>query len=81
METETPALALALYSAPPGGQAPSRGQAPRPPSIGAPTRPRPASSADGGRRSCKGGCRSGGSTRGGPSDQGGGQAWPSFYNP
>jgi hypothetical protein len=71
------ATAPALYNAPPGGQAPSGGQDPRPPSTRAPTRPTPAvpavprqaSAADGSRRSRK-------SDRGG-----GGQAWPSLYNP
>ncbi|XP_008656841.2 uncharacterized protein [Zea mays] len=89
METEAPAPAPPLYSSPPGGQAPSREQAPRSLSIGAPTRPPPAvpaaprsaSTANGGRRSRKGGRGGGGSTRGGPFGQGGGQAWPSFYNP
>jgi hypothetical protein len=81
MVTEAPALAL--YSTPPGGQAP------RPPSTGAPTRPplavpvtpRPTSTDDGGRCSRKGGHEGGGSTQGGPSSRGGGQAWPSFFNP
>jgi hypothetical protein len=84
-EAAAPAPAPALYSAPPGGQAPSGGQAPRPPSTGAPTRPTPvvpvaprqASAADEGRRSRKGGCGGGSSSRG----RGGGQAWPSLYNP
>jgi hypothetical protein len=52
MEIESPAPASALYSVPPGGQAPLRGPSPRPPSTGAPTRracrlrPRPAPTAD-----------------------------------
>jgi hypothetical protein len=89
MASEASASALAFYSAPPSGQAPSGGQAPRSLSIGAPTRPPPAvpaaprqaSAADGGRRCCKGSRGGGCSSRGGPSGRGGGQAWPSFYNP
>jgi hypothetical protein len=89
MASEAPAPAPALYSTPPSGQAPSGGQAPRPPSTGAPTRPTPAgpaaprlaSAADRGRRSRKGGHGGSGSSRGGPPDRGGGQAWSSFYNP
>jgi hypothetical protein len=89
MAHEATALAPALYSAPPGDQAPSGGQAPRPPSTGASTRPTPvvpaaprqASIADGSRRSRKGGRGGGGSSRGGPPGRGGGQAWPSLYNP
>jgi hypothetical protein len=46
-----------------------------------PAAPRQASAADGGRRSRKGGRGGGGSSRGGPPGRGGGQAWPSFYNP
>jgi hypothetical protein len=42
--------------------------------------PRPASTADGGRRPRKGG-RGGGSSRGGSTGRGGGQSWSSFYNP
>jgi hypothetical protein len=56
-----------------------RGSYPPSPTVHA--APRPAPTADGGRRSRKGGHRSGDSTWGGPSDQGGGPAWPSFYNP
>jgi hypothetical protein len=41
MASKAPAPASALYGAPPGDKAPSGGQAPRPPSIGAPTRPTP----------------------------------------
>ena len=82
MVTEAPAPAPALYSAPPGTQAPSGGQAPRPPSTtapvtpptAAPATPRPTSTADKGRRPCKGGRGGGSSTRGGSTVQGGGQA-------
>jgi hypothetical protein len=81
MASEAPAPAL--YSAPWGGQAT------RLPSTGASTRttpiilvaPRQTPAADGGRRSRKGSRGGGGSSRGGPSVRGGGQAWPSFYNP
>jgi hypothetical protein len=81
LETEAPAPALPLYSAPRGGQAPS-------PSVNwghylhstrRPCGPRPASNADGGRHSRKGSSGSGGSTQDGPSGWGGGQVWPSFY--
>jgi hypothetical protein len=81
MDTEAPAPAPALYSATPDSQAPSGGQAPRPPWTGAPVAPRPTSTADGGRRSRKGGRGGGNSTRDGSSGQGGCQAWLSFYNP
>jgi hypothetical protein len=89
METETPVPALALYSVPPGGQVPSRGQAPRPSSTGAPTRPPPAvpvaprlsPTANRGRRPFKGSRGSGDSTQGAPSSRGGDSTWPSFYNP
>jgi hypothetical protein len=84
MASEAPAPAPALYSTPPGSQAPSGGQATRPPSSGTstvPSAPRQPSTTDGGRRSRKGGRGGGGSSRGGPSGRGGGQAWPSFYNP
>jgi hypothetical protein len=96
METEAPTPASALYSAPPSGQAPSwarplalrrLGMPPAfHPSTGDATRippaaPRPASNTDRGRRSHKGSRRSSGYTRGSPSGRGGGQAWPSFYNP
>jgi hypothetical protein len=40
MTIEAPTLALALYSATPGAQAPSGGQDPRTPLTGAPARPR-----------------------------------------
>jgi hypothetical protein len=46
-----------------------------------PAAPRRASTADRGRRPRKGDRGGGGSTRGGPSGLGGGQAWLSFYNP
>jgi hypothetical protein len=89
MANEAPTPASALYSAPTSSQPPSGGQATRPSSTGAPPRrlpavpaaPRPTSMTDGGRRSRKGGCGGGGSSHGGPTSQGGGHAWPSFYNP
>jgi hypothetical protein len=75
MVTEAPAPAL--YSAPPDNQAPSGGQAPRPTSTGVaarppPAAPRPASTADRGRRFRKGDRGGGGPTRGGPFGRGGG---------
>jgi hypothetical protein len=89
MASEAPAPAPALYIVCPGGQAPLGGQTPRPPPTGAPTRPTPAVpaaprqalAADGGCRSRKGDRGGGSSSRGDPSGRGGGQAWPSFYNP
>jgi hypothetical protein len=83
MDTEAPVPAPALYSAPPGRHAPSKGQAPHPLSTGAPTltppavpaAPHPATTTDGGRPR-KGDRGSSGSTRGGSSGRGGGQAWP-----
>jgi hypothetical protein len=82
METEAPAPAPTLYSAPTDGQTPSGDPAPRPPSTGAATRtppdapvaPRPASNAGRGRRPRKGDCGKVDSTRGGPSGRGGGHA-------
>jgi hypothetical protein len=86
MTIETPTPAPAIYSATPGAQASSGGQAPRTQSVGGPARPpaaapRPASTVDGVRRPRKGGCGDGSSTRGGSTGRGGGQGWPSFYNP
>jgi hypothetical protein len=77
MVTKAPAPAPTLYSAPPGGQAPSVGQAPRPASTEPPAcrppvvsaAPRAASTADRGRRPRKG------------DREGDGHAWSSFYNP
>lgn len=57
MVTKAPTAAPALYNAPPGGQAPSGGRptgAPARPPPTAPVAPRPASTAEGGRRSRKG---------------------------
>jgi hypothetical protein len=89
MTIEAPTPALALYSATPGAQASSRGQAPHTPSTGAPARPpaaapvapRPASTADDGRRPRKGARGGDSSSRGGSTSRGGGQGWPSFYDP
>jgi hypothetical protein len=85
IEAPTPAL----YSATPGAQASSGGLAPRAPSTrtparpftAAPTDPRQHSTIDGGRRPYKGGHGGGSSSRGGSTDRGGDQSWPSFYNP
>lgn len=82
MMIEAPAQALTLYSAPPGGQAPSGGHDPRTSSTGDPTRlpattpaaPRPASTIDGGRRTRKGGCGGSSSTRGGSTSRGAARA-------
>jgi hypothetical protein len=76
MTIEAPTPAPALYSATTGAQASSKGQAPRTLPTGAPARPpaatlaapRPASTADGGRRPAR-------------ADVGGGHGWTSFYNP
>jgi hypothetical protein len=89
MANEAPTPASALYSALTSGQPPSGGQATHPPSTRAPTRPppavpaapRPASTTDRGHRSRKGGRGGGSPSRGSPSGRGGGQVWPSFYNP
>jgi hypothetical protein len=87
-ETETPAPAPALYrayrwSGALGEPGPypfvHRGSYPPSPTVHA--APRPAPTADGGRRSHKGGHGSGDSTWGGPSGRGDDPAWPSFYNP
>jgi hypothetical protein len=51
------------------------------PTTAVPAAPRQASATDGSRRSRKGGRGGGGSSRGGPPGRGGGQAWPSLYNP
>jgi hypothetical protein len=80
MVIETPALASALYNAPPDGQASLGGASPSPsinwaaacPPLAVPVTPR---------LSRKGNRGGGGSTRGGPSSRGGSQAWSSFYNP
>ena len=72
MAIEAPAPAPTLYSAPPGGQASSGGQAPSTSSIGAPARsptatpaaPRPAANADGGHHPHKGGRGGDSSTHG-----------------
>jgi hypothetical protein len=81
MAIEAPAPAPTLHSAPPSGQASSRGQAPRTLSIRAPTRPpivapaapRPIATANEGRSPRKGGCGGGSSTRGGSTDWSGSQ--------
>jgi hypothetical protein len=80
MTLEAPAPGPALYSAPPGGQAPSRGHGPHTSSIGPPARP-PATTPAAPRKGERGG---GSSTRGGSTGRGGqgqGQGWPSVYNP
>jgi hypothetical protein len=89
IDTETTSPAPALYNASLGGEVPSRGQAPRPSLIGAPTcpnstvsmTPHPAHTADGGCHPRNDDRVSGGSTWGGPSGRGGDLALPSFYNP
>jgi hypothetical protein len=67
-EAHTPASAL--YSATTGAQASSGGRAPR-----------HTSTTDGDRRPRKGGRGGGSSSCGGTTGRGGGQSWPSFYNP
>jgi hypothetical protein len=88
MDTEAPALSPGTLQRSSRWQAPSGGHAPRlrrrgsyrtPPAV--PAAPHPASAVDEGRRFLKGGRGGGGSTRACPSGRGGGQAWPSFYNP
>jgi hypothetical protein len=89
MTIKAPTPAPALYNTSSGAQVPSGGQAPLTPSTGAlarppaatPVAPRPASTADDGHRPRKVGRGGGSSNRGGSTGQGGGQGWPSFYNP
>jgi hypothetical protein len=91
MAFEAPTPAPVLYSTTPGTQA-SRGgggQALRSPSTGTPARsptaapmaPRQHSTTYGARRPRKGGRGDDDSSRGGSTGRGGGQSWPSFYNP
>jgi hypothetical protein len=78
MTLEAPAPVSALYSAPPGGPAPSGGYGPRTSSTGTPTHPpattltapHPASTTDGGRRPHKDRHGGSSSTRGGSTSRG-----------